>query len=155
MLVFGLAFMATPVMAVPYIDASFSTNWTVNIEYPVGDGDGEDEVGIGAGVIAPDSPKLTDDGSSGITEITLTDMTYVGTAIMPPSVYKSDRTKAATTIDNAAWVRYTVTLRAGTNTATPNTMTLDGYHTVTFPADPTVTPSIPASRSHRRMIAKM
>ena len=76
MLVFGLAFMATPVMAVPYIDASFSTNtWTVNIEYPVGDGDGEDEVGIGAGVIAPDSPKLTDDGSSGITEITLTDMT--------------------------------------------------------------------------------
>ena len=37
-LALGLALMATPVMAGPYIDAVYASNeWTVNIEYPVAD----------------------------------------------------------------------------------------------------------------------
>ena len=80
--------------------------------------------------IAPDSPKLST-ASSAVAEVTLSNMTYANSGVLAITVRQADRTELATTVGSTKWVRYSFTLSAGA-AGVNNTMTLSGFHPVTF-----------------------
>ena len=135
MLVVGLAFMATSVMASPYLKADYDDTddtWDVVIDDAV-DADNT----VSPGPLAVDTPLIEDADLAADTDA-LNNATLDGSIAV--TYIQKDLTTSATTTGNTAWVRYSFTLDPTTD-AQDSMLTLDGYHAVTFKGRATGAPA--------------
>ena len=139
MLVFGLAFMATPAYAGKYSATSAAgTTWTINIYFPVTEADVE----FAAGTVTVATPTITQDGTTGaLTGIEFVNATVASGGLTTRVAQRASDTgadadtPAASTEFNARFAHYriTATRTAADDTTTDAvdegviTFTVDGY----------------------------